>query len=174
MRHWGVTKGKKVGVVGLVGLGHMAGKFAHALGAHVVVFTTSPLPNTELCTMDQSSFLVSRISYITWNVLLYFPYIGSTQYGDRRYTWETVCYEFPYWFALWIHDSFQRFVIPYITNYLGVSSLRHRTLYEAFSFLHSFYMKDMSDTAKCCSYKLFLVLLQMFFLVVFIHIFGYL
>jgi len=42
MRHWGATKSKKVGVVGLGGLGHMAVKFAHALGAHVVVFTTSP------------------------------------------------------------------------------------------------------------------------------------
>lgn len=42
MRHWGVTKDKKVGVVGLGGLGHMGVKFAHALGAHVVVFTTSP------------------------------------------------------------------------------------------------------------------------------------
>ena len=36
MRRWGVTKGKKVGVVGLGGLGHMGVKFAHALGAHVV------------------------------------------------------------------------------------------------------------------------------------------
>ncbi len=42
MRRNGVGKGKKVGVVGLGGLGHMAVKFAHALGAHVVVFTTSP------------------------------------------------------------------------------------------------------------------------------------
>jgi alcohol dehydrogenase (NADP+) len=42
LRHWGVAKGKKVGVVGLGGLGHMGVKFAHALGAHVVVFTTSP------------------------------------------------------------------------------------------------------------------------------------
>ena len=42
MRHHGVTKGKKVGVVGLGGLGHMGVKFAHAFGAHVVVFTTSP------------------------------------------------------------------------------------------------------------------------------------
>jgi uncharacterized zinc-type alcohol dehydrogenase-like protein len=42
MRHWGITKGKKVGVVGLGGLGHMGVKIAHALGAHVVVFTTSP------------------------------------------------------------------------------------------------------------------------------------
>src|SRR5512135_3412193 len=38
---WGVTKCKKVGVVGLGGLGHMGVKFADALGAHVVVFTTS-------------------------------------------------------------------------------------------------------------------------------------
>ncbi len=42
LRHWDVTKGKKVGVVGLGGLGHMGVKIAHALGAHVVVFTTSP------------------------------------------------------------------------------------------------------------------------------------
>lgn len=41
MRHWGVTKGTKVGVVGLGGLGHMGVKFAHAMGAHTVVFTTS-------------------------------------------------------------------------------------------------------------------------------------
>lgn len=42
MRHWGVTEGKKVWVVGLGGLGHMAVKIAHALGAYVTVFTTSP------------------------------------------------------------------------------------------------------------------------------------
>ena len=42
LRHWGVTRGKKVGIVGLGGLGHMGLKFAHALGAHAVLFTTSP------------------------------------------------------------------------------------------------------------------------------------
>ena len=42
LRHWGVTAGKKVGIVGLGGLGHMGVKFAHAMGAHTVVFTTSP------------------------------------------------------------------------------------------------------------------------------------
>ena len=42
LRHWKVGKGHKVGVVGLGGLGHMAVKFAHAFGAHVVLFTTSP------------------------------------------------------------------------------------------------------------------------------------
>jgi alcohol dehydrogenase (NADP+) len=41
LRHWGVGPGKKVGIVGLGGLGHMALKFAHSFGAHVVQFTTS-------------------------------------------------------------------------------------------------------------------------------------
>jgi uncharacterized zinc-type alcohol dehydrogenase-like protein len=41
LRHWGVGPGKKVGVVGLGGLGHMGLKFAHSFGAHVVQFTTS-------------------------------------------------------------------------------------------------------------------------------------
>jgi uncharacterized zinc-type alcohol dehydrogenase-like protein len=41
LRHWKVSSGKKVGVVGLGGLGHMGLKFAHAFGAHVVQFTTS-------------------------------------------------------------------------------------------------------------------------------------
>ena len=41
LRHWKVGKGHRVGVVGLGGLGHMAIKLAHALGAHVVLFTTS-------------------------------------------------------------------------------------------------------------------------------------
>lgn len=42
LRHWNVGPGMKVGVVGLGGLGHMGVKFAAALGAHVVLFTTSP------------------------------------------------------------------------------------------------------------------------------------
>ena len=42
MRYHGVGKGQKVGIVGLGGLGHMGAKLAKALGADVVVFTTSP------------------------------------------------------------------------------------------------------------------------------------
>jgi uncharacterized zinc-type alcohol dehydrogenase-like protein len=42
LRHWKVGPGSKVGIVGLGGLGHMGVKLAHALGAHVVLFTTSP------------------------------------------------------------------------------------------------------------------------------------
>ncbi|MBX3323777.1 MAG: NAD(P)-dependent alcohol dehydrogenase [Phycisphaeraceae bacterium] len=41
LRQWGAGKGKKVGIVGLGGLGHMGIKFAHAFGAHTVLFTTS-------------------------------------------------------------------------------------------------------------------------------------
>jgi uncharacterized zinc-type alcohol dehydrogenase-like protein len=41
LRHWKVGPGKKVGIVGLGGLGHMGLKFGHAFGAHVVQFTTS-------------------------------------------------------------------------------------------------------------------------------------
>jgi uncharacterized zinc-type alcohol dehydrogenase-like protein len=60
MRHWGVTKGKKVGVVGLGGLGHMAVKFAHALGAHVVVFTTSPNKKEDALRLGADEVLISR------------------------------------------------------------------------------------------------------------------
>lgn len=42
LKRWGATKGKKVGIVGLGGLGHMGVKFSHAFGAHTVLFTTSP------------------------------------------------------------------------------------------------------------------------------------
>jgi uncharacterized zinc-type alcohol dehydrogenase-like protein len=41
LRTWGAGPGKKVGIVGLGGLGHMGVKLAHAMGAHVVLFTTS-------------------------------------------------------------------------------------------------------------------------------------
>jgi uncharacterized zinc-type alcohol dehydrogenase-like protein len=60
MRHWGVTKGKKVGVVGLGGLGHMGVKFAHAFGAHVVVFTTSPSKKDDALRLGADEVVISR------------------------------------------------------------------------------------------------------------------
>ncbi len=60
MRHWGVTKGKKAGVAGLGGLGHMGVKFAHALGAHVVVFTTSPKKKEDALRLGADEVVVSR------------------------------------------------------------------------------------------------------------------
>ena len=60
LRHWGVTEGKKVGVVGLGGLGHMGVKFARALGAHVVVFTTSPHKKEDALRLGADEVVVSR------------------------------------------------------------------------------------------------------------------
>jgi alcohol dehydrogenase (NADP+) len=60
MRRWGVTKDKKVGVVGLGGLGHMGVKFAHAFGAHVVVFTTSPGKKEDALRLGADEVVVSR------------------------------------------------------------------------------------------------------------------
>jgi uncharacterized zinc-type alcohol dehydrogenase-like protein len=60
IRRWGVAKGKKVGVVGLGGLGHMGVKFAHALGAHVVVFTTSPGKKDDALRLGANEVVVSR------------------------------------------------------------------------------------------------------------------
>src|SRR5258708_20433724 len=55
-----VGKGKKVGVVGLGGLGHMGVKFAHALGAHVVVFTTSPNKKEDTLRLGADEVVISR------------------------------------------------------------------------------------------------------------------
>lgn len=60
MRRLGVTKGKKVGVVGLGGLGHMGVKFARAFGAHVVVFTTSPGKKEDALRLGADEVVVSR------------------------------------------------------------------------------------------------------------------
>ncbi len=59
MRRWGVTKGKKVGVVGLGGLGHMGVKLAHAFGAHVVVFTTSPSKKEDALRLGADEVIIS-------------------------------------------------------------------------------------------------------------------
>ncbi len=60
MRHWNVTKGKKVGIVGLGGLGHMGVKFAHALGTHVVVFTTSPNKKDDAIRLGADEVVISK------------------------------------------------------------------------------------------------------------------
>jgi uncharacterized zinc-type alcohol dehydrogenase-like protein len=60
MRHWKVGPGQKVGVVGLGGLGHMAVKFAHALGAHTVVFTTSPGKTADAKRLGADEVVISK------------------------------------------------------------------------------------------------------------------
>lgn len=60
LRHWGVTNHKKVGIVGLGGLGHMAVKFARALGAHVAVFTHSPQKKDDALRLGAHEVVLSR------------------------------------------------------------------------------------------------------------------
>ncbi len=60
MKRWGAVKGKKVGVVGLGGLGHMAVKFGHAFGAHVVVFTTSESKKEDALRLGANEVVVSK------------------------------------------------------------------------------------------------------------------
>jgi uncharacterized zinc-type alcohol dehydrogenase-like protein len=56
----GVAEGKKVGIVGLGGLGHMGVKLARAFGAHVVVFTTSPGKVEDALRLGANEVVVSR------------------------------------------------------------------------------------------------------------------
>jgi uncharacterized zinc-type alcohol dehydrogenase-like protein len=60
LRHWKVGKGHKVGIVGLGGLGHMGIKLAHAMGAHVVLFTTSPDKREDALRLGADEVVVSK------------------------------------------------------------------------------------------------------------------
>lgn len=59
LRHWRAGPGKKIGVVGLGGLGHMAVKIAHAMGAHTVVFTTSDDKRADALRLGADEAIVS-------------------------------------------------------------------------------------------------------------------
>ena len=60
LRHWKVGPGQKVGVVGIGGLGHMGVKIAHAMGAHVVAFTTSDSKRQAALDLGADEVVVSR------------------------------------------------------------------------------------------------------------------
>jgi alcohol dehydrogenase (NADP+) len=60
LRHWKVTQGQKVGIVGLGGLGHMSVKLAAAMGAHVVLFTTSPNKKDDALRLGAKEIIVTR------------------------------------------------------------------------------------------------------------------
>jgi len=60
LRYWKVGPGQKVGIVGLGGLGHMAVKFAHAFGAQVVLFTTSPDKIDDAKRLGADQVVISR------------------------------------------------------------------------------------------------------------------
>ncbi|WP_370336534.1 NAD(P)-dependent alcohol dehydrogenase [Parvularcula marina] len=60
LKHWKVGPGQTVGIVGLGGLGHMGVKFAHALGAHVVMITTSPEKGEDAKALGADEVLISK------------------------------------------------------------------------------------------------------------------
>ncbi len=60
LHHWKVGQGQKVGIVGLGGLGHMGVKFAKALGAHVVLFTTSPGKTADATRLGAAEVVISK------------------------------------------------------------------------------------------------------------------
>jgi uncharacterized zinc-type alcohol dehydrogenase-like protein len=60
LRHWKVGKGQKVGIVGLGGLGHMGVKFATAMGADVVLFTTSPSKTKDALKLGAKDVIISK------------------------------------------------------------------------------------------------------------------
>jgi uncharacterized zinc-type alcohol dehydrogenase-like protein len=60
LRHWKVGPGKKVGIVGLGGLGHMGLKFAHAFGAHTVLFTTSSGKTEDAKRLGADEVVISK------------------------------------------------------------------------------------------------------------------
>jgi uncharacterized zinc-type alcohol dehydrogenase-like protein len=60
LRHWNVSKGQKVGIVGLGGLGHMGVKFAKAFGANVVLFTTSPGKTADAKRLGADEVVISK------------------------------------------------------------------------------------------------------------------
>ncbi len=60
LRHWNVGPGKKVGIVGIGGVGHMGVKIAHALGAHVVAFTTSESKRQAALDLGADEVVISK------------------------------------------------------------------------------------------------------------------
>jgi alcohol dehydrogenase (NADP+) len=60
LRHWQIGEGKKVGIVGIGGLGHMGIKLAHALGAHVVAFTTFESKRKNALELGADQVVISR------------------------------------------------------------------------------------------------------------------
>ncbi len=59
-KHWNVGPGLRVGVIGLGGLGHMGVKFAHAMGAHVTMITTSPSKGADARKLGADGVLISK------------------------------------------------------------------------------------------------------------------
>ena len=83
LRHWKVSKGQKVGIVGLGGLGHMGVKFANAFGAHVVLFTTSPKKTEDALRLGAHEVVISKNDAEMQKHAASFDFILDTVSGEH-------------------------------------------------------------------------------------------
>jgi uncharacterized zinc-type alcohol dehydrogenase-like protein len=86
LRYWNVRRGQKIGVVGLGGLGHMAVKFANALGAHVVLFTTSLNKKDDALRLGAHDVVISKDEAAMQKELNSFDFILDTVSANHDLT----------------------------------------------------------------------------------------
>ena len=86
LRYAGVTKGMKVGVIGLGGLGHMAVKFAVAFGAEVTVLSTSPHKETDAKKLGAHQFLLTTDENQMASYKRYFNVLLDAVSANHNYT----------------------------------------------------------------------------------------
>ncbi|MGB8771803.1 MAG: NAD(P)-dependent alcohol dehydrogenase [Candidatus Korobacteraceae bacterium] len=85
LRHWRVGKGQKVGVVGLGGLGHMGVKLAHAFGAEVTLFTTSPNKKDDAMRLGAQQVIISKDQAEMEKHIRSFDFILDTVSAEHDY-----------------------------------------------------------------------------------------
>lgn len=85
IKYWKIGKGHKVGVVGLGGLGHMAVKFAAALGAEVTVLSTSPSKEADAKRLGAHEFTLTTDEEQIKKVTNYFDFIIDTVAASHDY-----------------------------------------------------------------------------------------
>lgn len=83
LRQWKVGKGHRVAVLGLGGLGHMAVKFAAAMGAEVTVLSTSPSKEKDATALGAHKFVVTKNEAEVTTVKNYFDFIIDTVSADH-------------------------------------------------------------------------------------------
>ena len=85
LRHWKVSKGHKVAVLGLGGLGHMAVKFAVAFGAEVTMLSTSPAKEEDARRLGAHKFVLTNDPARVKEVKGYFDFIIDTVSAPHDY-----------------------------------------------------------------------------------------
>lgn len=85
LKHWNVSKGDKVGVVGLGGLGHMAVKLAASMGAEVTMLSHSPKKEADSKRLGAHKFILTSDEQQVKSVKKYFDFILDTVSAEHDY-----------------------------------------------------------------------------------------